>query len=322
MKEKRTVLTLATGKRLYVDLAVNLIRSFWLWHSENGIRFRLVTDLAEFVPEEIRERIDLVVIDKEELGKGFSPKLQLDKLITEGQTLFIDSDCLIYRNLDFVFEQFRGHGVSVIGRVISEGEWFGNIRQICAYFGISKLPKFNGGVYYVEKGPESDRVYEAARRIEKIYDQAGFVRLRNRPNDEVILAVSMELNGQQAIADDGSVMAEFVNFRSGISSDLFRGKAELYNTPGHIDYVKEWPLLLAKPAIVHFLGHHNQLMPYIREAAQLAYRNPTGVLARIHMYFQVVLPYNLRNSMKKIFRPVYHALFGIRGITQSERVID
>ncbi|SDE03844.1 hypothetical protein SAMN05216464_103422 [Mucilaginibacter pineti] len=324
MKERRQVITIATGKKLYVDFAVNLARSFFLWHTGEDINFQLVTDLPELVPRELLAKIELITTGKGEIGEGFSPKLHLDKLISDGHTLFIDSDCLIYRNLDFVFEQFRGHHVSVIGNYICKGEWFGDVAGICTYFGIKEIPKFNGGIYYLESGAVVDNVYAEARRIEKIYDQAGFVRLRNRPNDEVILAVAMQLNQQVALPEDGSIMAEFVNFRSGIKSNLFQGVAELYNTPQHRDYVREWPLTVAKPAIVHFLGHHNQMMPYIREAALLAniVSGSKAFKKRMMVQLTVVIPHLVGVGLKNLLRPMYHAFFGARKIRKSERIID
>src|SRR4051794_21955005 len=111
----RNIITIATGKKLYVDFAVNLARSFFWWHPHTSIKFFIVTDRKEFIPEEILEKVNLISIKPGELGEGFSSKLYLDKLAPEGQTLFIDSDCLIFGCLDRVFDKFLNHSVSVIG---------------------------------------------------------------------------------------------------------------------------------------------------------------------------------------------------------------
>ncbi|MDB5086968.1 MAG: hypothetical protein JWR09_962 [Mucilaginibacter sp.] len=325
MRQQRQIITIATGKKLYLDLAVNLARSFLLWHKGSDIVFQLVTDLPDLIPGNIKPDISVIGIETGEIGRGFSTKLHLDKLVSDGQTLFIDSDCLVYQNLDFVFRRFSGKAVSVVGNYISKGEWFGDVRQVCRYFGIKHMPKFNGGVYYLEKGDTASAVYQTAREIEKNYDKIGFVRLRNRPNDEVILSVAMELHRQEPVPEDGSIMAEFVNFRSGVKSDLLRGVAELYNSPGHKHYQPGWPLSIAHPAIVHFLGDHNQKLPYLKEAMLLNYLyagNGSELTARVKTYLGITIPYRIKLSLKNILRPFYHSLFGVRAIKKSERIID
>jgi len=306
-------------------MAANLARSFLWWHPESDIQFQIVTDQINAVPDDIINQISIIYIKPGELGEGFSPKLHLDKLASDGQTLFIDSDCLIYGKLDPVFKVFKGHRVSVIGNYISEGEWFGNIGDICKQFNIPHMPKFNGGIYYIERGDEATRVYNAARELETQYDQIGFIRLRDRPNDEVLMSLAMELNQQVPIAEDGNILGELLNFRTGARSDLLNGLAELYNDPSNSAYNKNWPLTIGRPVIVHFLGHHNLLMPYIKEAKQLKYlfvNNLPINAARLITFIQVTLPFTIVLNLKNIFRSAYRAVFGVRKIKKSERVID
>lgn len=326
MPDKRYVLTIATGKKLYLDMAVTLARSFYLWHHDDRIIFQLVTDFTDDdIAADIKSKIEIIKVKPGELGKGFSPKLHLDKLAGNGQTLFIDSDCLIYKNLTSVFDKFNGQSVSVIGNYISSGDWFGDVAAVCSQFNISHLPKFNGGIYYLENGPVAVKVYQTARELEKKYDEIGFIRLRNRPNDEVLMALAMELNGQKPIPDDGSILAEFVNFRSGIKSDLLKGQVALYNKPGHPLYQENWPLTVAKPAVVHYLGYYNQKFPYVKESRLLAYlfknKLPVG-LAESIAFFRATLPSKTATAFKTMFRPVYHLLFGARAVKKSERIID
>ncbi len=73
-------------------------------------------------------------------------------------------------------------------------------------------------------------IYRLARQFETQYDEIGFVRLRNRPNDEVIIALAMAMNNEHPVIDDASILAEFVNFQSGIkSTDLLKG-GRIFNT--------------------------------------------------------------------------------------------
>ncbi len=324
MSQKLNILTLATGKKLYVDMAVNLARSFNLWNKECGINFYIVTDLQEFIPADVKAFTKIITLQPNELGLGFSPKLYLDKLAPDGQTLFIDSDCLVYGNVLPVFEKFKGRQVSVVGNYIAQGEWFGDIAAICKKYQVANLPKFNGGIYYLENGPVAVQVYTTARELEAKYDDIGFVRLRGRPNDEVLMALAMALYRQEPISDDGSILAEFVNFQSGITSNIIKGEARLYNEPGHPNYQKNWPLTMASPLIVHFLGHHNQTLPYTKEIKLLKYlfSNKYSInKARILTNLRITLPSKTVTIFKQLFRPIYHLLVGTRKIKLSERVI-
>lgn len=325
MTNSLNILTLATGKKLYVDLAVNLARSFFLWNSESNINFYLATDLPEHLPLDIKPYVQIILLAPNELGIGFSPKLHLDKLAPAGQTLFIDSDCLVYGNVLPVFEKFKGRQVSVVGNYIAQGEWFGDIAAICKKYRVTNLPKFNGGIYYLENGPVAAQVYTTARELEAKYDDIGFVRLRGRPNDEVLMALAMALHQQKPITDDGSILAEFVNFKSGITSDVIRGVAELFNKPGHPHYQKNWPLISARPVVVHFLGHHNLILPYTKEIKMLEYifKDKYSLnKARALTSLQVTLPSQTINWVKQLFRPLYHLLIGTRKVKPSERVIN
>lgn len=322
---RKNVITIATGKKLYIDLAVNLYRSFTWWNKNSEIAFYLVTDREDLIPAKVKEHTNVITIATGELGEGFSSKLHLDHLAPEGQTLFIDSDCLVYGDLLPIFDRFKGHSVSVIGGHVSEGEWFGDIKKICRKYDVKHIPKFNGGVYYIEKGEIATKVYQTARELEKKYDEIGFTRLRNRPNDEVIMALAMQLHNQEPIKEDGTIMAEFVNFRSGIKSDVINGKVILLNLPSHKNYQPNWELTSARPLIVHFLGFYNKLYPYITEEKVLYYtlqKKYPPVFSKILSNLQITLPWQLLVVFKDTFRPLFRTLFGVRKVKKSERIVD
>jgi hypothetical protein len=322
MSDQRYILTIATGKKIFVDLASNLARSFLWWHVGSDVKFQLVTDQQQHVPADVASRVEVITISPGELGEGFSPKLYLDRLASEGQTLFIDSDCLIFGNLERIFERFKGSKVSVVGNYISEGEWFGDIRSICKKFNIPHLPKFNGGVYYLEKGDVADAVYRTARQFEAQYDEIGFVRLRNRPNDEVLMALAMQLNGQRPIIDDGTILSDPQACQGGYGIDIIKGARWLKNpAPPHPLHQKWYPFTEVSPLIVHFLGYYTAHYPYRKEAYRL--RQALGQNLNRFTNFKSILlieyPERLKAFLKGTFRSSYHKIFGIRKIRSSHR---
>ena len=305
-------------------MAINLARSFLYWHNGSDIKFQLVTDQPQLIPACIENKIQVITVKAGELGLGFSPKLHLDKLVSPGQTLFIDSDCLIFENLSFIFELFKEKPVSVVGGYISDGEWFGNIDEICSRFNVPHIPKFNGGIYYLEKGGSANEVYNTARELEKQYDEIGFVRLRNRPNDEVLMALSMQLHGQTPVIDDGRIMSDPQACPGGYKIDVIGGKRWLINPPVPNPLHQYWyPFEKVSPSIVHFLGYYTQHYPYRREAYRLekALNGDLNWLSSLKGLITIEYPERVKNFLKNTFRATYHKLFGARKIKSSERIV-
>ena len=140
---------------------------------------------------------------------GSHRKLLLDKYSPADECLFIDADCLCQRSIEWIFERFTGHAVSVVGGEVREGEWFGDVQAVCERVGVAALPNFNGAIYYLERGPKATAVYERARHLNSRYDALGLVRLRGQPNEELPLAIAMAQEECRAIPDDGTIYGDF-----------------------------------------------------------------------------------------------------------------
>jgi len=323
MSEQFYVLTIATGKKVFVDMAANLARSFLWWHASSDIQFQLVTDQPQFVPADIIEKIQIIKVEPGQLGKGFSAKLQLDKLVSDGKTLFIDSDCLVFGPLDVVFEKFKGAAVSVAGGYIAAGDWFGDIGSVCKKFDVPHIPKFNGGLYYIEKSETSKKVYETARQLETDYDKIGFLRLRGLPNDEVLMALAMQLHGQVPVPDDATIMSDLQACQGKYEIDVVNGVRSLNNPPYPSPLHQDWyPFKTVSPLIVHFLGYYTLHYPYLREVYRLkkALAKKLNRLIELAAILKIEAPARIKEQIKKTFRPLYHKLAGVRKIKTSERV--
>lgn len=321
-QKSRAVLTLAVGKPVYVQMAINLARSFKWWHPNRTIGFTLVTDQKHLIPADLAD-IQILEVQPGQYGQGFSPKLHLDQLAPADRTLFIDADCLCCGSLESVFEQFENRAVSVIGSSISQGEWFGDVASVCQRFQIAALPKFNGGVYYLEKGDLSDRIYAKARELEPQYDEIGLTRLRDRPNDELLMAIAMALYDQTAIPDDGSIFTDPQACPVGLSVDVLRGRSKLVNPPApHPQHQAWYPVAEAHPILVHFLGHHTGCYPYTREELRLslAAKGWSILAADIWAMLRCSVPTLSLYTLKEVFRPIYHRFFGMRPVSASNRI--
>lgn len=322
---KKNILTIATGKALYINLAINLARSFKWWHPESNISFYIVTDRKDLIPPDVLSFSHIIDVTAGELPAGFSSKLFLDKLAPEGQTLFIDSDCLIFGSLEHVFALFKGHAVSVIGGYISTGEWFGDIASVCRKFHVPHLLKFNGGIYYIEKGEMATEIYDLARELEKKYDEIGFTRLRGKPNDEVIMALALQLKGQTPIPEDGTIMSDPQACPGGYHIDVINGNRWLMNPPAPHPMHQAWyPFQKVQPLVFHFLGFYTNHYPYKREAVRLekAFLKKLNPLSELLIRFKVEYPERIKNVVKDTFRPLFHKIFGVRKVKISDRIVQ
>jgi len=315
----RSVLTIAVGSSLYLRLAVNLARSFLWWHEGSDIRFTLATDKSHSIPHDLTS-INIVDLDVNRYGSGFSPKLYLNELAPADRTLFIDADCLCTGPLHDTFDRFSGRPVSVVGQRISRGEWFGDVASICDRFGIRGMPKFNGGVYYLEGGSKCDAVYDTAQSLKSDYDEIGFKRLRTHPNDEVLMSLAMALHDLEPVPENGKIMNSTLACPGGMEIDVLRSTSRLYNPKDHPEHNDWYPLEEMNPALVHFLGHETKQHPYRREAIRLkkVMRDDWPVWAAdAWAALRFSMPWLTKERTKDLLRPAYHAYFGPRPIKKS-----
>lgn len=321
-RPSRAVLTIATGRRAYIDMAIHLARSFLLWNRDSDIAFYLATDTQDPMPADLAG-IQVLRHAPGELGAGFSMKLRMDELLRADQTLFIDADCLCMGPLASVFDRFEGRAVSVVGEWVRDGEWFGDITRTRGHFDLHAMPKFNGGVYFIERGALASQVYARARSLEAHYDELGLVRLRGCANEELLMSIAMAEHGCAPLPDDGSVHGELFAAPLLHHVDVVRGEAVLSNPPaGHAAHREGYPVRVIHPVIVHFLGDFTRKWRYkaqVRTLALIAHGVPRS-LARLAMRVGYALPASLGERLVDHLRPVYHRLFGVRAVRASDRV--
>ena len=323
MTADRSILTLALGKPIFVEFATTLIRSLVVWNNPRALRMVVVTDQPDKLPADVRRVAEVIAVNPGEYGQGFSPKLHLDRFLVADRTLFVDADSLCVGPIDPFFERFAGRAVSVIGQNRASGEWFGDIATTCRRTGVDAIPKFIGGVYYVERGPLATSVYDRARTLESSYDALGLRRLRDQPNEELLVAIAMAQHGLDGIPDDGTLKAEPINFECRVDVDVFNGRAVLLNTPGHPRYSPVCPLTKSEPRIVHFCSRYADRRPYTTEAERLERVIGRGWplwAASAYAMATREIPEMTRDALKDLFRPAYRAVFGYREVAASNRV--
>jgi hypothetical protein len=223
-----------------------------------------------------------------------------------------------------VFERFEGKSICVVGGTISSGEWFGNVSEICARFDVVELPKFNGGVYYLEPGPIASSVYERARALELEYDAIGLRRLRGRPNDELLMAIAMAENHCRALPDDGTIFGDLYACPELVELDVLLGRCRMLNPPfPHKNHRPWYPTGEIRPLVAHFLGNFTESGNYRAEELALYLKSASqcpSETARLIARLVVLYPGRAIETAKNKLRPIYHWLFGVRSIGANKRM--
>jgi hypothetical protein len=319
----KCVLTIATGKKVYVDMACNLAMSFVLWNKDTGIKFILITDGLQYIPQELQGKITIAEVAPGELGLGFSAKLQMDRFGQPGQNLFIDADCLVYGNLEPVFDYFSGSEVAVIGHKLTEGKNVGyceDVTMVMHNAGITYFPLLCGSVYYFEKGELSTKVFDHARSLLRSYREIGLVLLNGKENEEPLIAIGMAKFDLPPLKDTGMVKADRM-FYQYLQTNVINGSARLWNE-NNIPVPEYSQLMDSTPLIVHFNSSHAESYEYHSEVIRLKkffLEKKNKFIANASAYFSAVLPGKATKIVKNIFRPVYHVLFGKRDVKLSRR---
>lgn len=276
MKSKRGVLLLAYGHKSYIREARNVAATLML-HAPTIPR-ALVTDAPS---EELHISFDEIVPYRPELGSVFEQKLHLDKYSPFEETLFLDVDCLVVRDLSWVFEFFAGSGVGYTAELRTTGQWYGaDIADLLANTGLTWLPRHNGGFLYFDRSSESKRFWDAARRYFMRLPELGIRSFRGEAYpDEPAVALGTAECGILPTEDYGRTMRHTAGKRGRIRLDVLDGFC-LFQKYG------KW----VSPSVIHF-GRKGTRSLYRREALKARLRvysgTPTGLTCLIAFTYWV-----------------------------------
>ncbi|WYL94552.1 MAG: hypothetical protein HEQ35_12415 [Gloeotrichia echinulata IR180] len=255
---ERGIITFAYGLPKFIEMAKTLAHSLNLYSP--NIRRAIVTDNPD--NKELIELFDDIIPLRKDYGSNLRQKLHLDKYAPYQKTLYIDSDSIVVRDINFIFEVFAGRSFSLAGdNFISFGDKdpFFEVDAMLNQFALEKLPKFNGGLFYLEKGNTVTALFETSREILSKWREYGFSAWRgDGPNDEPIISIAMTLHGQSMVLDEGKIMRTPIGLRGSFDIDVLTGKSTFQKRDK-----------VVSPAIVHFACVWNEHPVYYREVRKL-----------------------------------------------------
>jgi len=257
-------LTLATGKDLYYILAHNLLLSY-RYHSKDPMPFAILCDRENAWTADFDQTI---VIDNPTYS--FMDKMRMTDLSPFDETIFIETDCLIYRDLNGLWDIFKeSPDIGLLGCTFPKdsdyGWWkhenLGELKDKVDYKVICQ-----GGLYYVRNyGKELPAIMETCKFIEDHYRSYHFAIFDDILEDETILCLAAAVHHIQPVTNWLNV---FVYYPEGIIS-----KANIRTGTLKAYWIRGDGRLNKKPYFVHF-GTANTLSPtggslYYREVSRL-----------------------------------------------------
>jgi hypothetical protein len=188
---RRGFTTIATGDEAYFKLARNLLYSYRL-SSSAPYPFSIITDRRNAYTKDFD---DVVVL--ENASSSYLDKLSLLIKCPYDETIFIDADCLAYKDLNQYWAIFdKADDFSCFGAsfdVDSDRGWFRKDDIGDFKHAIKFIPNLHGGVYFIRNSDKCKRMYERSLEIARNYQSYKFAMF-DEPADEPILALCMALH--------------------------------------------------------------------------------------------------------------------------------
>ena len=236
----RGFVTIATGERHYYEIARNLLRSYRLF-SRRLVPFAIICDQENDITSEFD---DVILIRNPR--RSFLDKLRLPELVPYDETVFIDADCLAYRDLNGLWKFFSNCGdFATLGYAFPEWKhgWFrledtGEFRDKVNFSMV-----FQGGAYFLRKG-RLDSFSATCGYILDHYDSFAFPGYPAKsPVDEPVFALACSIHNYLPAASYKDVFGYYPLCGS-LKADISKGRLsyryppKLFKSPG--GYFVHW----------------------------------------------------------------------------------
>ena len=291
-------ITVATGNEMYYKMAVNLLHSY-KYCSSSPLPFAII---AEEHNEFTKEFDDVCIFNKAKCN--YLDKLEMYDYLPYDINIFIDADCLVYRDINRLFDLFeKADDFSCFGRVLPLDDntgWFeyDNLKDDMKPQ-IDYVLSLHGGIYYMRKTSLCKKVFDNAKEFAENYYSYGFKGKFTNPGDEPLIALSMALNKCKPIKYDLSAIFCYWESENGIKLSLKNNSA--YVIPKNI-YTD----------IVHWGTRFTRTPVYLKQIAALDLlreNKPSIMLALSGFKYDINIFYNrILNFAKRVCNKIKRTL--------------
>lgn len=184
---KKGFVTIATGNDRYYIMARNLLRSY-RQNCDQPMPFALIADREN---EFTAEFDDVVILDQP--THSWMDKMRLLDCCPYDENLFIDADCLVYRDINFLWDLYQNaDDFSSFGKALpldDQSGWFTN--QAADVYPIKFCTHLHGMLYFIRKSDTLAHMKALCDDIIANYEKVTFKGFNDKLADEPVYALAM-----------------------------------------------------------------------------------------------------------------------------------
>ena len=287
-------ITIATGNEIYYKMAVNLLHSY-KYCSSSPLPFAIIADEHN---EFTKEFDDVCIFN--EAKCNYLDKLEMYEYLPYDINIFIDADCLVYRDINRLFDIFENaDDFSCFGRVLPLDDktgWF-EYENLNADLQnqIDYVVGLHGGIYYMRKTPKCKKVLDDAKAFSLNYADYKFKGKFETPGDEPLVALSMTVNKCKPIPHDLSAIFCYWECENGIKLSFKNNSAYIVSENIYTD-------------IIHWGTRFTKTPIYLKQISALNLlreNKPSVMLAFCDLKYNFIISYNrILNFAKRIYNKI------------------
>lgn len=283
----RGFITIATGNEMYFQFAMNLLLSYKLF-CDSPLPFAIMCDRENVYTAEFD---DVVLFEKTE--HPYFDKFELLKRAPYDETIFIDSDCLAYGDLNQFWDYFSdadAFSASGTNYPIDSNQGLFDKTEIGPYAQrVHWKPHIHGGLYYIRKGETCDAIYQDCRYIAEHYSEFHWPDFCAPYADEPVLCLAMAAHGCRA--------QEAFPANYGIPWEVTEMKCNLFT--GQCQYATDWHPLVTNGRMIHWSVRYCKKPLYRFEVEKLHLMvkkkiQPNHVSGKLSLAQTILYQYKLR----------------------------
>lgn len=256
MPETKGILTIAIGKKY--ALQAKYLALSCIVNSPHTLR-AVITDY----PDILTNFYDQIIPYNESLGNPFYIKTCLYKYTPFEKTLYIDSDSLVFKNIDSFFEIIETTDIVYNGTKEYHGFWYVDIESEIKKLDIEWFPVFNSGMLLFKNSEITKNVFHTASTLMSEYSDSNisFFRENMLPDEPFFSMAFAKLN-----------IAPYNDYNRFSRTLINAKKVRLNILNGYSMFVKEG--IPVFPLIVHFCGRFGTVFYYLQRIKLFFYFKP------------------------------------------------
>lgn len=221
---KRGFVTIATGDERYYRMARTLLRSYRQTCNQPQ-PFAIIADQKNEYTEEFD---DIVLLKRPQ--KSWMDKIELLNNCPYDENLFIDADCIIYKDINFMWDIFaNADDFSCFGEMLpldSNNGWF--TKDVLKIYQIHFITHLHGMIYFVRNTEKLKQMYELCQDIITKYDLLTFNGFNDILADEPVYALMMAILNIKPVKRKAQYYC-FVPFATSIKTNYYMKKVRYTN---------------------------------------------------------------------------------------------